>query len=85
MEHELKTWPAYFQPLIEGRKPFEWRFRDRPFNAGDTLRLREWEPEPRSYTGREITVRVTYVVNGPEMGIPHDYCIMGLNLEERRE
>jgi hypothetical protein len=76
-DHPLKTWPEYFQAIVEGRKPFEYRFNDRdpPFREGDTLHLREWVPPPADfvpadeddvggyYTGRELRKRVTYILD----------------------
>ncbi len=63
MEHVLKTWPEYFQAVLDGRKLFEIREADRPFAAGDTLMLREYRPTFEDYTGREVRVEVIYVTS----------------------
>lgn len=65
--HKLKTWPEYFNEVLRGRKPFEWRVDDRDFKLGDTLVLQEYIPHPENpgregkYTGREITKTVSYI------------------------
>ena len=58
---EKKVWPEYFQAILEGKKNFELRLNDFEINEGDTLFLREWDPEIKNYTGREINKAVTYV------------------------
>jgi hypothetical protein len=69
MLHELKTWPEFFQPTLDGVKRFELRRDDRPegFQVGDELLLKEWVPgngahQNPGYTGREIMVRVDYIM-----------------------
>jgi len=62
--HELKCWPEGFQAVVDGRKPFEVRKDDRGFEVGDTLHLREYDPDVGTYTGRETDVRVTYIYRG---------------------
>lgn len=42
-EHQLRTWPVLFQPIITGQKTFEYRLDDRHFSVGDTLWLREYD------------------------------------------
>lgn len=75
-EHKLKTWPDFFQAIVDGRKNFEVRLDDRGFQAGDTVRLREWDPAIRpsglslvdsNYTGREVTAEIGYVLHA----VPH--------------
>lgn len=89
MDHELKTWPPFFQAIVDGRKTFEVRRNDRGFQAGDRLRLREWDPsesmQPVSfrYSGREVHVLVTYVLTGESFGVKDGFCVMGLALTER--
>lgn len=60
-EHNLKTWPEYWQAVRDGTKTFEIRQNDRGFKAGDRLILQEWEPGREAYTGRYLAVEVTYI------------------------
>jgi hypothetical protein len=79
--HELKTWPSYFQAVKDGDKTFEVRKNDRDFQVGDWLKLLEYNPSKdrtAPYTGREVTVMVTYVLDGGEFGIEKGYCVMGI-------
>jgi hypothetical protein len=50
--HDLKCWPYYFQEVISGNKTFEVRVNDREFEEGDTLRLKEYNPNEKIYTGK---------------------------------
>lgn len=63
MTHELKTWPEYFQAVIDGVKTFEIRLNDRGFKVGDTLWLQEFEVDKNHYTGRHLKATVTYMTN----------------------
>ena len=62
-EHDLKTWPQFFDVFERGIKTFEIREQEdgRHFAVGDTLRLREWNPQHAEYTGREVRRVVTYI------------------------
>lgn len=61
MTHDIKLWPVYFPEVESQRKPFEIRWMDRPYEVGDTLFLREWDPDKEAYTGRSLTRIVTYI------------------------
>ena len=74
--HYLKTWPAPFEQVWNGRKTFEIRKDDRGFEVGDTLRLREYVLDADAYTGREVRVHVTYIARDA-WGLPHDLVVMG--------
>lgn len=45
-EHELKTWPSFFEAIRRGEKMFEVRKNDRGFQKGDVLILHKWDPSP---------------------------------------
>jgi hypothetical protein len=83
-EHELKTWPPFFIAIEAGQKTFEVRRNDRGFQKGDTLHLREWDPnkgvatESRGYTGNAMRVRVSYVLSGESFGIKDGFVVMGV-------
>ena len=79
MVHELKTWSQYFGAIAVGVKRFEVRKNDRNFQLGDTLRLMEFDPISRSYTGRWLERDVTFVLPGGQFGICDDYCVMSLS------
>jgi ASC-1-like (ASCH) protein len=78
MEHKLKTWPEYFEEVIEGRKTFEVRKNDRDFKEGDTLLLQEFDPETEEYTGMICRVEVTYILEGGNFGVEFGYVIMAI-------
>jgi len=83
--HDLKTWPEPFQAILDGRKAFEVRrCDDRIFSVGDRLRLREWSPLTRDYTGRETTTTITYMVPGGAWGLPPELCVLGITVPASR-
>lgn len=64
MRYKLKSWPAFFQPIVDGAKKHDLRDkRDRPYAVGDVLTLQEYEPFSGVYTGREQDVRVTFITS----------------------
>ncbi len=76
--HELKTWPEAFRAILTGAKTYEIRQQDRDFMVGDYLHLREYVPAEDRYTGREITVEVTYMTPGAQWGLPAGLCVMAI-------
>lgn len=79
MTHELKTWPGPFEDVLRELKTFEVRnYDDRRFRVGDTLLLREWDPNTLLYTGREVRREVTYILYGGLFGIPPELCVMSI-------
>ncbi len=74
--HELKVWGSFFDALIVGTKNFEVRRDDRGFKPGDYLRLREWVAD--EYTGRELTKRVTYMLQGGAFGLEAGHVVLAL-------
>lgn len=84
-KHDLKTWPEFFTPVFDGKKNFELRKDDRHFMVGDLLRLREWEPNTASYSGREVTKVITFKLDGvgpgaitPLHGVSRGYSILSI-------
>ena len=64
--HQLKTWPEFFEKVWVGEKTFEVRKDDRDFQVGDTLDLAEWNPQTKQLTGRNMCVRVSYILRDPQ-------------------
>ena len=62
MKIEKKVWPVYFQAILDGKKNYELRLADFECKPGDTLLLKEWNPDTKEYTGRVIEKEVTFVV-----------------------
>lgn len=75
--HQLKTWPQYFEQVRLGNKTFEARKDDRDFEVGDDLRLVEWCPESKEFTGRKLDRVITYVLRNTEHVSP-GFCILGM-------
>lgn len=85
MHHDLKTWPEYFQAVLDHDKTFEIRSeKDRTFAVGDTLLLEEWYPPTLTYSGRKLTARVSYLVRGSsDWTISLGTVVLGLTNVER--
>lgn len=79
MNHELRTWPSYYQAIIDGKKRFEIRKNDRCFSVGDVLRLREYDPITERYTERYCYVRVDYVLSD-FLALEENYIAMSITL-----
>ena len=82
MIHDLKIAPEYYGAVLSGKKTFEVRRDDRPYAVGDGLRLREYKGH--GYTGREITVEVSYVLRDPNY-CKEGFCILGIIPADPRE
>ena len=60
--HQIKIAPEYFEKLIRGDKPFEFRKNDRDYRAGDCVVLNECTVindgyiKSEHYSGRSCTV-----------------------------
>ena len=67
--HYIKILPVYYNAIDSGEKSFEVRYNDRNYHVHDILHLQEWYND--NYTGREMAVEVTYLLDAP------DYCKEG--------
>lgn len=78
MTHALKTWPIYFDEVINGTKTYELRKEDRPFALGDTVLLQEYTLED-GYTGNEAAFEILSILRDkPDMGLKKGYCILSI-------
>lgn len=78
--HFFKTHPEPFDKILQGAKSHEIRKDDRAGRpgVGDLLILREWCPDHREYTGRQVERRVTYVTEPGTWGLPTDVYVMSI-------
>lgn len=83
--HNLKSWPEFFQGVLDGRKKHELRRKDdRKFEVGDILILQEYDPVSNEYTGREVGVEVTYITSNEHPcalsadALNINYCILSI-------
>ena len=78
MTHSLKVWPEPFAALWRGDKTAEFRKDDRGYEVGDTLELREWDPETGDYGRgrRHVVVTVSDIRRGGQFAIPEGYAML---------
>ncbi len=58
-----KTWPEFFEKILNGKKKFELRLADFEVKEGDILVLKEYDPKEKKFTGREIKKKVEKVIH----------------------
>ncbi|MBI5229615.1 DUF3850 domain-containing protein [Candidatus Micrarchaeota archaeon] len=68
MRIEKKTWPEFFQKILDGTKTFDLRLADFDCRLGDVLVLREWDPNTKKYTGQVVEKEVAGVIKTKELG-----------------
>ena len=80
--HRLKTLPGLFEAMMHGYLKVLYRKDDRGFTVGDFLHLQEHQfleaHQKHWYSGRELKVLVTYILRGPDFGIPEGYVVMSI-------
>lgn len=80
--HDLKVNASVWNALEIRVKTWEFRKNDRNFKVGDILLLRLYNPETKEYAepreGYKLIREVTYILYGPQFGIPEGYCIMSI-------
>jgi len=69
MKIEKKILPEYFKAVQDGSKTFELRLADWECHPGDILVLKEWDPQLKSYTGREISKEVGFVLKTKDVNL----------------
>ena len=73
-----KILPKYFRDVLDGHKTFELRKDEDDIQPGDTLVLKEWGPDKKSFTGRQVEKQVSYVLRKcTKYGLMDGYCIIG--------
>lgn len=85
--HDLKIWPEWFELTIHRAKEFELRKDDRDFQPEDIVRLTEFDPVTKSFTGRVAVCRITCVLRDIP-GLMPGYVALGqffLNMENTKK
>lgn len=75
--HTIKLAKMYYEDVKSGKKSFELRKNDRGYKQGDILRMLEYAEG--EWTGRELVVEVTYLLED-YAGLEEGYCIMALKV-----
>jgi len=61
MLHDIKILPVYFEAWMKGKKRCELRNADRNYEVGDTVRMWEWDPKKKKYTGKMIVSEILHI------------------------
>lgn len=78
MTHDLKILPQFYRAVLEERKTFEVRKKDRPFAVSDFVNLLEYDPDYcGGYTGRRWYGIITYILDDP-LYCKEGYIIFGI-------
>lgn len=73
--HELKIMPQYYEPVLRKVKTFEIRKNDRNFAVGDEILLKEYDPEKKEYTGRQLRQEICFITDYAQSD---NYVVLGI-------
>jgi hypothetical protein len=65
--HEVRCSARAYAVL--NRRALDLPVSEQPIRIGDVLRVREWSPRQKVYTGRVLRLEVTHVLPGPAVGL----------------
>lgn len=82
--HHLKTWPEPFQDVWDRRKHYEVRVFDRNYKVGDMVRLFEFNPDARTFTGRYCRGEIRYITKPGTFGLPANVGVFTVEVFEKR-
>lgn len=54
-------WSESYEKVLSGEKTYDMRLADWDIEQGDVIVFREWNPNTKEYTGREMSRVVGYV------------------------
>lgn len=63
LNHEMKSWPWFFQAFMDGNKLHDLRQKDRDFQIGDVVVLKEYDPRTGKYSGSELAMEISYMTS----------------------
>lgn len=85
MHHTLKTHPAPFRAVRDGRKRFEVRKDDRMFQCGDTVTLQYYDARQAVIPGllpdddlSPLDFRIGFVLRGGQFGVEPGFVVFQL-------
>lgn len=88
-DYEVKSWPWFFEPMVAGKKLHDMRDKtERPYQVGDRMLLREFDPRGVGYTGREAVAMITYITSNEtpcamsSNALAKDACILSVAVTE---
>ena len=77
--HELKVWPSIFRQIVGGNKTAEIRKCDRDFSIGDTLALRPFDPDTKTFErAHPVFAEITHIQYG--FGLQEGYAMLSFKL-----
>ena len=82
--HAVKSWPRFFQQVLDGNRNHELRRNDRDYRIGDRMELREFDPKSGDYTGRMCVVKISSITSSKEPcavseeALHRDFCILSV-------
>lgn len=84
MIHNMKSWPRFFEAIVNGEKKHDIRSKDRDFKIGDTVVLHEFDPFTGQFSGRKVECRISYITSNDtpcalsSVVLDRDYCVLSL-------
>lgn len=79
----LKCVNPHFENVWNGTKTFEIRFDlDRDFKVGQTWKLKEFNPETKSFTGRYVDFEILHILSSKDFpeGLKENYSILSISV-----
>jgi hypothetical protein len=84
IDHELKCWSEFFQPIWDDKKTFEIRKDERNFKVGDRILLREYNPTLKIYSQRSIVAQIIYILHDDNY-LSYGYVAFSMKILEKRD